>query len=277
MTEPVTVTERITVAIHGLERPYTFLHISDTHITHAYDNDSDAEKAMAEKQANVWNQCDIFPVDAFANMLAYADETKPDAILMAGDIVDYYTESNVRYLGEILSACKTECLYVPGNHEYGAYAGTLPPVSEMRTSLSPLMNGTPDFWVRDFGAFLVVGVDDATYRITEEQLAKMREVCALGKPILLMMHLPIRCDVLSPYVEKSWWGCDVTLGGAFHGTDDATEAFLSLVKSEDSHVAAIFAGHLHYDHAGEFAPGHMQYVSAPAFTRFVREVCVIPG
>ena len=49
MTEPVTITERLSVMIPGLERPYTFLHISDTHITHAYENDSDAGKALAEK------------------------------------------------------------------------------------------------------------------------------------------------------------------------------------------------------------------------------------
>lgn len=275
MTEPVTITERVTVKLPGLSRPYTFLHISDTHITHACETDRDDEKAMAEKQAKVWNQADIFPVDAFANVLEYADETKPDAILMAGDIVDYYTESNVKYLGEMLAACKTECLYVPGNHEYGAYAGTLPSVAEMRAKLSPMMQGTPDFWVRDYEDFLIVGVCDATYRFTAEQVEKLRAVIARGKPILMMLHLPIRSEVLTPYCEKSWWGCDVTIGGAFHGTDDATEEFLALVKSEDSHVAAIFAGHLHYDHAGEFAPGRMQYVSAPAFTRFVREVTVV--
>ncbi len=276
MTEPVTITERVTVVIPGLERPYTFLHISDTHITHAYPADSDAEKETAEKQANVWNQADIFPVDAFENVLAYADETKPDAILMAGDIVDYYTESNVKYLGEMLAAHKTECLYVPGNHEYGSYGLALPSIADMRATLSPLMRGTPDFWVRDFGAFVVVGVCDGTYRFTAEQVEKLRAVIALGKPILLMLHLPIRSDVLSPYVAKSWWGSDVTVGGAAHGTDEPTEEFLALVKSEESRVAAIFAGHLHYDHAGEFAPGRMQYVSAPAFTRFVREVSVIP-
>ena len=273
MTEPVTITERVSVAIPGLSRPYTFLHISDTHITHAYDYDTENAKAMAEKQAHAWNQRDIFPVDAFANVLEYADEVKPDAILMAGDIVDYYTESNVKYLGEMLSACKTECLYVPGNHEYAGNAT----LADMREMLSPMMQGTPDFWVRDYEEFLVVGVCDATYRFTFEQVEKMKAVIAQGKPILMMVHLPIRTEVLTPYCEKSWWGCDVTIGGAFHGTDDATEAFLSLIKAEDSHVAAIFAGHLHYDHAGEFAPGRMQYVSAPAFTRFVREVSLIPG
>ena len=276
MTEPVTITERVTVKIPGLERPYTFLHISDTHITHAYEHDSDAEKEAAEKQANVWNQADIFPVDAFSNVLEYADETKPDAILMAGDIVDYYTESNVKYLGEMLAAHKTECLYVPGNHEYGSYGLALPSMFDMRAKLSPLMTGSPEFWVRDFGPFLVVGVDDGTYRITPEQLARFKAATELGKPILLMLHLPIRSDVLSPYVAKSWWGSDVTIGGTFHGTDEPTEEFLALVKSEESHVAAIFAGHLHYAHSGEFAPGRMQYVSAPAFTRFVREVSVIP-
>lgn len=273
MTEPVTITERVTVTIPGLSRPHTFLHISDTHVAYAYDYDSENAKAMAEKQSNAWNQCGIFPIDAFANVLAYADETKPDAILMAGDIVDYYTESNVKYLGEMLSACKTECLYVPGNHEYAGNAA----FDDMRATLSPMMQGTPDFWVRDYEDFVVVGVCDGTYRFTWAQVEKLKAVIAQGKPILMMLHLPIRSEVLTPYCEKSWWGCDVTIGGSFHGTDDATEEFLSLVKSEDSHIAAIFAGHLHYDHAGEFAPGRMQYVSAPAFTRFVREVSVIPG
>lgn len=273
MTEPVTITERVTVVIPGVERQYTFLHISDAHVAYAYENDSEGGKALAEKQAHAWNQAGIFPIDALANVLEYADETKPDAILMAGDVVDYFTESNVKYLAGMLSGCKTECLCVPGNHEYAGNAT----FEDMRSTLSPLMRGTPDFWVRDFGAFVVVGVCDGTYRFTAEQVEKLKAVIALDKPILMVLHLPIRSEVLSPYVEKSWWNCDVTIGGTFHGTDEATEEFLALVKSEESHVAAIFAGHLHYDHAGEFAPGRMQYVSAPAFTRFVREVCIIPA
>ena len=273
MTEPVTITERVTVVIPGVERPYTFLHISDAHVAYAYETDSEGGKALAEKQAHAWNQAGIFPIDALANVLEYADETKPDAILMAGDVVDYFTESNVKYLAGMLSGCKTECLCVPGNHEYAGNAT----FEDMRSTLSPLMRGTPDFWVRDFGAFVVVGVCDGTYRFTAEQVEKLKAVIALDKPILMVLHLPIRSEVLSPYVEKSWWNCDVTIGGTFHGTDEATEEFLALVKSEESHVAAIFAGHLHYDHAGEFAPGRMQYVSAPAFTRFVREVCIIPA
>ena len=272
--EILTVTERVTVVIPGLKQPRTFLHISDCHVTHAYPTDSDETAALAEKQANVWNQSGILPVDALHGVLAYAEQTKPDAILMAGDIIDYYSDSNAAYIRELLSAQSTECLYVWGNHEHGTYGPAVPPMEEMRASLAPLMLQSPTFWVRDFGEFLIVGVDDGSYRFTEDQLTRMKEVIACGKPILLLLHLPIRSEVLSPYCEKSWWGCDVTLGGSFHGTDETTEAFLSLVTAEDSPVEAIFAGHLHYSHAGEFAPGRMQYVSAPCFNRYVREVCI---
>ena len=72
-----------------------------------------------------------------------------------------------------------------------------------------------------------------------------------------MLLISLTHNILTPPSFKyyrDFFGDGETVGsdGAFHGTDDATEAFLSLIKAEDSHVAAIFAGHLHYDHAGEF-------------------------
>ena len=114
-------------------------------------------------------------------------------------------------------------------------------------------------------------IDDYLFPYYEKDLAAGKTSEAEAYALIRALLEDIERNTPHPGVTH------VTIGGTNHGTDEPTEEFLALVKSEESRVAAIFAGHLHYDHAGEFAPGRMQYVSAPAFTRFVREVSVIPA
>ncbi|MBE7057454.1 MAG: hypothetical protein E7388_08470 [Ruminococcaceae bacterium] len=55
------------------------------------------------------------------------------------------------------------------------------------------------------------------------------------------------------------------------GTDEdpeATHVSCKMVKSEDSPVVAIFAGHVHYEHEGEFAPDKMQCTATTAFKEY---------
>lgn len=263
-------TETVSVKIPGLTKSYTFLHLSDAHVAYAAPGASDAAKELAAKQTKAWMHGDIPPVNVFENVLAEAKDAGIDAILMAGDCIDYYSADNAAYMREHLPVCGTEILYAAGNHEYGSYTAEAVDRAEASAALAPVMFGTPDFWVRDFGEFLVIGVDDSTQHVRPEQVEKMKEQIARGLPILLLMHIPLRTPAIEPSVMKKW-------GTTFMiGTDedpDSTKEFCELVKSAEN-VAAVFAGHIHYEHTGEFAPGRMQYVSAPAFTGFLRKVVV---
>ncbi len=266
-------TETVSVKIPGLTKSYTFLHLSDAHVAYAAPDAPEDAKTLAAKQTKAWMHGDIPPVTVFENVLAEAKDAGIDALLMAGDCIDYYSPDNAAFMRKHLPSCGTEVLYAAGNHEYGTYTSVPVNRAEAYANLAPVMLGTPDFWVRDFGEFLVIGVDDSTQHVRPDQVAKMKEQIARGLPILLLMHIPMRTPAIEPSVMKKW-------GTTFMiGTDedpDSTKEFCELVKSAEN-VAAVFAGHIHYEHTGEFAPGRMQYVSAPAFTGFLRKVTVEPA
>jgi len=267
--ENTVISEIVTVRIPKLRKPRTFLHISDAHITHAYPGDSAEEKEYAIRFADRWNEAGILPVDAFKNFLEFAKERKPDAVLFAGDMIDYYTKSNVRYLKEMLADFPIDYLYVWGNHENGTYGLPIPDIADIRADIAPLMNYETDFFVRDFEDFLIVGVQNSSFDISETQIEKMKEVIADGRTILLLMHAPIKTE---EFAKIAW-----SMFDAESATTDGAREFADLIRREDSHVAAIIAGHEHFEWSGEFAPGRMQYVSAPCFKRFVREIRIVPA
>ena len=269
--------ENETLEISGTDRNYTFLQISDAHIVYARPDDSDEDKALAAKHTDKWNTNNIAPVDAFSAVLQYADYMRADALFIAGDCVDYIKPAIAEHLKEMLKTVETKIHYVYGNHEGGVYVGETPPQSECYPYYAELMEGNPSFWTQEYEGFTVVGIDNSDRRITPEQLSFMKEQCARGRSLILTMHIPLFTDDICEPVKKHWGEEGIhhfTLGTQRH--DETTRAFCELVKSPESNVCAILAGHTHFAYKGEFAPGRMQYVSAPAFTRYIRKITVVP-
>lgn len=265
--------ENTEIHIHGLSRAYTLLHISDAHVAVAGKGDGAQALARVEKQTRQWSAGGISPVTTFEEILDYTEREKPDALLMAGDCVDYISAPNVAYMERRLTALQTPVLYAYGNHEGGSYDVTVPDPRVYYSEYSALMGETPDFQVMDLGDLLVVAVDDSDRRITEEQLNSFRQVFDGGKPIFLLLHIPLCTESLSPDVMRIW-GHTFMIGNE-HSTPETLE-FCRMVKSPESPVQAILAGHVHFAHTGEFAAGRMQYTAAPAFEGFVRRLRVLP-
>ena len=132
------------------------------------------------------------------------------------------------------------------------------------------MNGNADFWLRDYGDFLLIGLNDANRDVTPEQILKFKEQYSRNIPIILAMHIPL----LTNYALKAGI---FDLYYVFDLKEDASPCageFSQLVRYDECNVAAILAGHHHGSHEEEFAPGRMQYVAAPLFTKYIRHVTV---
>lgn len=263
--------ENVTVSLPGLTRDYVFYHTSDAHVAWAGPEDPAEDREMAEKHAHKWNLSGIFPLDALDEALRMAKEDNADGIFLCGDIADYYKNGTVRYLRQQLADCGA--LYVCGNHEGGSYVEQVPDLRVCHPDYAPMMQGSPAFWVRDFGEFLVAGIDNGDKNIRPEQLEVLRRVCADGRPVLLLMHIPVYTPELEgPLLEK--WGegaCGYFVIG--YGEDPGeTPAFCRLLREPGNPIAAVFAGHIHIAHGSELAPGRMQYTSAPTFEGKVRKI-----
>ena len=259
--------EKTEIRIPGLKKEYTFLQISDAHICHARRGDSIAAKEKAEKHTAAWTQKEIEPRDAFCDALSYADQIGADALFMTGDCMDYYSESNIACMQFHLKYQKAEMLYVPGNHEWCDWDKS----RGVPVAYAEMMRGNPACWVRDYGEFLVVGMDDSALTLSREQLDFLKAQMERKLPILLLVHVPLCTEAITPSVMKRW-GSTFMIGT--EEDDESAKEFCRLVMDENSPVKAIFAGHIHYAHTGEFAPGRMQYAAAPCLEKFLRVICV---
>ncbi len=264
--------EREKLIIPGIQKKYTFYHISDAHIVCVDENSSDEDRQIAEKHTKKWNKIGIPPIDAFSEMIDFVNESEGDALMIAGDCTDYYRPCIAEFMRQKLSECNKEVLYVYGNHEGADYYKPL----DYKTTFpefAPLMQNNPSHWVKDFGEFLVVGIDNSTKNISPEQMAFLREQISRNVPIVILMHIPIGSEACDAAVA-SYWGSGednkryFILG--YEGSPDSGIEFTNLLKEKDNNIVAIFAGHIHTQSSGEYAPGKMQYTSAPTYEKYVR-------
>ena len=98
--------EHVEIKAKGVKGSYRFLHISDVHVAVASDDASDADKALAEEQSKRWSLGEFTSTESFEEMLKYVRHIRPDALLIAGDAVDYFGDANADRMKERLKALK---------------------------------------------------------------------------------------------------------------------------------------------------------------------------
>lgn len=271
--------ENTLIKIPGVQKEYHFLMVSDVHISYAKEDDSAEDKSVAQRETKGWSPMGITPRESWKIMEEHVkrEADNIDALLIAGDCLNYYSTSNVEYLKRKIDAFPIEVLYTPGNHELNVYTENQPDIQYYREYYDELMCGNADFWVRDYKDFLLIGMNDATRDITQFQLEQFKEQVARNIPILLLVHIPFQSDTVLDAIEKRWGSRNPYF--VFEGNNNASELakeFSRIVRSAESNVIAILAGHIHAAHKGEFAPGRVQYTSAPLHEQYIRKITITP-
>ena len=199
-----------------------------------------------------------------------AEEDGADGLFLCGDIADYLSEGNLKAVGDMLASTQTEKFYVCGTHER---TGVEPPDNrDFYPAYEKWMHGSPACWARDFGEFVIAGMDDGDLQMRAEQLDWLEDRFAEGKPILLLIHIPILTEVIIGTVKQKWGegGPEYFLLGKPHDTE-MSKRFCRMLANPAAPLVAVFAGHIHLMHAGEIIPGRMQYTSGPAFEGVIRK------
>ena len=84
--------ERHTLNV-GAERPFTAVHISDTHITFSDARDTERTQKLAESRSKYFSKAERY----FLASAEYAK--KKDALLLhTGDMIDFLSEKNLEYV-----------------------------------------------------------------------------------------------------------------------------------------------------------------------------------
>ena len=262
--------ETVTLYLPGLERDYIFYHISDCHLAYALPEEGPEAAQKAEEETKAWSYTGLLPKEAFDQALKMVEEDGADGLFLCGDVADYLSEGTLTAVRKALGSTKTPKFYVCGNHER---SGVEPPDSrDFYPAYADLMDGTPGFWMRDFGVFVVVGMDDGDKMMRPEQLEQLEQQFAKQKPILLLIHIPILTEAIMDPVKQKWGenGPDYFLLGQENDTE-YSRRFCRMLADPAAPIKAVFAGHIHLEHAGEIIPGRMQYTSGPVFEGKIRK------
>ena len=184
----------------------------------------------------------------FSRLLTLSQEG--DAVVMAGDLCEYVSPANLRFLDRELEKLSIPWLAVCGNHDKSE---NIPDGYGFSRVKAPVQ-------VLDLGDLLMVGIDNADRCVTAHQNARLRELLDAGKPLMVAMHVPIMTEGNQALLTD----CGEYFQLNHPGADKETLEFINILQQNAGQIVAVLAGHLHFGNVSEIAPGLTQYVSSQA-------------
>lgn len=266
---------RLRVFHPALRRRVRVMVIADTHLQRD-DDRGDPYRQYSARMARAYLRTihhatgeATNPEESFVRSVEEAKTRRADLILLAGDILSFPSEAGVEWVLGVVKKSGIPFLFTAGNHDWH-YEGTEGSVVELRETwiknrLLPLYQGEhPLMHSREVKDVRFLSIDNSTYEILPPQLEFFRKEAAAGKPLVLMMHIPLYMTGRSV-----GYGCGHPEWGAAtdrhhrlerrprwpeSGHTETTLAFRREVLA-CPHILAMFAGHVHraaLDLAGTF-------------------------
>ncbi|MDA0709279.1 MAG: metallophosphoesterase [bacterium] len=246
----------VTIQVEGLTQTTSFFHNTDAHIS--CDTEIDREyEAYSNRMNNAFK--DRNTTQSFAQQILIAQQKKVDLIALTGDQINYPSPSSVSFVFKTVQRCGIPVLYTAGNHDWH-FEGMAGSSHDLRSiwrekRLAPLYNGhNPSHTAIDLNGLCVVAIDNATYQVSEEQLAFFQAQTARNWPTVLLIHIPLFLHGTdkSPLCGNPAWGYATDRNYAVErrerwpisGNLPSTTAFLETVKTTPN-LVAILCGHTH--------------------------------
>ncbi len=264
----------------GAERPFSVLHISDTHLTEVFDEEEESIRRFAALRTETfcgrqWEALEA-SVD-FAGRFA-------DLIVHTGDLIDFASEGNVAAVRKFYEIAGDGVVFAPGNHEWQWHGENRDLYSERAIEMcravypcdlsfsSRIVNGV-NFVAMDNSVSNVPGRPG----ITEAQVGAFAKEVAKGLPIVLCLHVPLYTpDVWLTFCQywrnrEGRFTADVQPGpGPLNGL---TEDFVAYLKDEPL-LKAVLSGHEHYSLDERFSPTATQFLVAGNYAGAVRHLLI---
>ncbi|MCH5342389.1 MAG: metallophosphoesterase [Acetatifactor sp.] len=262
-------TEEINIHISGLEREYTFLWLSDMHIITENDEIAVEDLETVEgRRESFKNAAGMYSDEFWSRLSKILDDWGADALFFGGDMIDYAANANIACLKEGIDNLDTPYLYVRADHDYFPYYCAVKD-EEAIARLHAKIDGYEEISLIEFEDLCLVGINDSTRQISATALQKMKDICAKGKPVILITHVPLNSlyDTSLEEGSKTVWGDKALVWGenCAYTPDEITQEFMDLVCAEDSPVKEVLAGHLHFSWDGHLTENIGEHVFMPGY------------
>ncbi len=172
----------------GLDKPFSVLHASDTHISFADDRDDNRKLNLSQHRTERFG-------NAYGNLEFIKDKAifENKTVIYTGDMIDFVSELNLEYVRKFTDA--VDCFMAAGNHEFSLYLGEEKEDAAYRNkSLSrvqAVFKNNIRFSSRVINDVIFVALDNSYYLIDDEQFDFLKKECEKGLPVVLCMHTPL--------------------------------------------------------------------------------------
>lgn len=198
----VTNAAKVEIYSPEVEDTVRLMLISDTHLWKS-DHREEPFQQYSKRMAQAYHETKHYetgepttPEASFVKTLALATEKKVDAIALLGDIVSYPSEYAIGWAKKQLDQTGIPYYYTCGNHDWH-YEGMKGSSKDLRDiwiqkRLLPLYGDVhPLMYSVEIKGVKILMIDNSILEILPEQLAFFRQEEKEGKPMLLMMHVPL--------------------------------------------------------------------------------------
>lgn len=264
----------------GATKPFSLLHISDTHLTAAYPHEDERKQALKKRRSQTFGGRQE---EALRDSLAWARDNV-DFVMHTGDLIDWISEANLdlvrKYYGDTVIGAL-------GNHEYSRYMGLEKSeyTEDYKARSAQLLSKVFPFDIR-LHSRIVNGVNFVTMDtvfsyVCPDQVERFEKEVKKGLPIVLCMHVPFYTDGIWRANDKFWRRSGKKFESAAipnpragykkQQSDITTRNFIAYLKKEPL-LKGILAGHLHITVQERFSPTAIQYVVGSNFMFHGQEV-----
>lgn len=265
--------EPVSIRIPGLKKSYRFLWMSDLHVM--AEDVSEIEKkwqpAMIFRRDRRFNNplSKLSPAQVWKKLPAVLNDSGADALFFGGDICDTGSAANLKLLAEGFKQLKRPFIFLREDHDFSPWHLVKKDKSEQK-KISNAIDGHPTVPVIEYDDLMIIGIDQSVFNITPEAVKKFKTLLAKGKPVLLLIHVPLCSNNTPELSSRHVWGGKKKMS-------KTVREFFDLVLAPESQVKAVFSGHLHGSGwQGRLTPELPQYVFKAAFEGFIGTITVTP-
>ncbi len=269
-----------TIAIQGLQSPYKLYHITDLHLTGMGEEDPPFRHEEAALRARcIFETQGVSAKQRLHDYYADARDWGADLMLMTGDITDTPSAPNVHALYSAMQEGGVPTFYIIGNHDW-SYSDDYHTPGARAQHYAKFVRASGGGEVArhclELPDLIIAGIDDGMECVQEQDIEFLQELAQKQKPILLCLHIPINCPTLHEDTVRDWRR-NINIGEGAIVKNEATLRFCEYVRSPESRIAAVIAGHLHFSHQDVLAPGLVQYITGGAYLGICRKITLVPA
>ena len=247
----------------GATKPFTVLHISDSHLTAAYDDEPEKIRQFAKKRTTTFGGRQE---EALRDSIAWA-KVHCDCLVHTGDMVDLASRANLDLVKKYFGEGGDMMLGCLGNHEYYYCQGREPEPEEKKNAIRAALKDAFPFElslsssVRNGVNFVML--DNSTGMITADQATQFEAEVKKGLPIIIGMHCPFMLRNMVQAARRFWRKDDYKYIHDMSGfkenyKDKTTEDFVAYLRAQPL-LKGILCGHGHIGAVDRFSTTALEY------------------